>query len=88
MPNKKAGRRRTFKLFKRVVAVNGCPRYVRNRNRITGGGISSSIDESLFMIETIVTDMTGDPGKGAEAAQHLQLRPIQSKAAVRGWRSV
>lgn len=29
------------------------PRYVRDRNRVTGGGISSGLDEALFLIETI-----------------------------------
>lgn len=62
-----------LKLFKKVTVVNGCPRYVRDRNRITGGGISSSIDESLFMVETIVTDMTGDADKGSLASQSVQL---------------
>ena len=61
-----------LKLFKKVIVVNGCPRYVRDRNRITGGGISSSIDESLFMVETIVTDMA-DAQQGAQAAQRVQL---------------
>jgi cyclohexyl-isocyanide hydratase len=61
-----------LKLFRKVRVVNGCPRYVRDRNRITGGGISSSIDESLFMVETIVTDMTG-ARRGAQAAQRVQL---------------
>lgn len=62
-----------LKLFPKVRVVNGCPRYVRDRNRITGGGISSTIDESLFMVETIVTDMTGSAGKGAQASQRSQL---------------
>ena len=62
-----------LKLFKKVIVVNGCPRYVRDRNRITGGGISSSIDESLFMVETIVTGMTGKAEQGAAAAQRVQL---------------
>src|SRR5262249_14809456 len=34
-----------LKLFPNVIVVNGCPRYVRDRNRVTGGGISSTIDE-------------------------------------------
>jgi cyclohexyl-isocyanide hydratase len=62
-----------LKLFEKVLVVNGCPRYVRDRNRFTGGGISSSVDESLFMIQSIVTDMTGDAARGAQAAQHIQL---------------
>lgn len=62
-----------LKQFPNVIVVNGCPRYVRDRNRITGGGISSTVDESLFMVETIVTDMTRSSAKGAEASKHVQL---------------
>ena len=62
-----------LKLFPKVAVVNGCPRYVHDRNRITGGGISSTVDESLFMVETIVTDMTGDAGEGAQASKRVQL---------------
>jgi cyclohexyl-isocyanide hydratase len=62
-----------LKLFKMVQVVNGCPRYVRDRNRITGGGISSTIDEALFMVESVVADMTGDAGKAAEAVRRTQL---------------
>jgi cyclohexyl-isocyanide hydratase len=62
-----------LRLFKKVKVVNGCPRYVRDRNRITGGGISSTIDEALFMLETVVTDITGDAAQGALATKHAQL---------------
>src|SRR4051794_17291554 len=62
-----------LKLFPDVIVVNGCPRYVRDRNRVTGGGISSTIDEALFMVETIVTDLTGDAAKGAQATKSVQL---------------
>src|SRR5207244_4919070 len=62
-----------LKLFKKVKVVNGCPRYVRDRNRITGGGISSTIDQSLFMVETIVTAMTLNAPRGAQAAQRVQF---------------
>jgi cyclohexyl-isocyanide hydratase len=62
-----------LKLFPKVRAVNGCPRYVIDRNRITGGGISSTIDESLFMVETIVKDMTGSASEGEQATKRTQL---------------
>ncbi len=32
-----------LKLFPKVTVVNGFPRYLRDRNRFTGGGISSSV---------------------------------------------
>ena len=62
-----------LKLFPKVKVVNGCPRYVQDRKRITGGGISSTIDEALFMVETIVKDMTGSANKGEQAAKRSQL---------------
>ncbi len=62
-----------LKLFPKVTVVNGCPRYLRDRNRFTGGGISSSIDEALFMVQQVVTDLTGDAAKGDAACQRVQL---------------
>ena len=62
-----------LKLFPEVTVVNGFPRYLRDRNRFTGGGISSSIDEALFMVQQVVTDLTGDPAKGDAACQRVQL---------------
>ena len=62
-----------LKLFPRVTVVNGYPRYLRDRNRFTGGGISSSIDEALFMVQQIVTDLTGDVAKGDAACRRVQL---------------
>lgn len=65
-----------LKLFPQVTVVNGCPRWVKDRNRVTGGGISSSVDQSLFMVQTIVTDLAGGPDaadKAALAAQKAQL---------------
>ena len=65
-----------LKLFPDVTVVNGCPRWVKDRNRVTGGGISSTVDESLFMVQTIVTDLAGGPDaadKAALATQKVQL---------------
>lgn len=62
-----------LKLYTKVTVVNGFPRYLRDRNRFTGGGISSSIDEALFMLQQIVTDATGDAAKGDAACQQAQL---------------
>jgi cyclohexyl-isocyanide hydratase len=62
-----------LRLFPKVKVVNGCPRYVRDRNRITGGGISSAIDEALFMVQILVADLSGDPAKGTAVAHGIQL---------------
>jgi cyclohexyl-isocyanide hydratase len=63
-----------LKLFKNVKVPDGFPRYLRSGNRFTGGGISSTIDEALFMVETIVKDFTNDAAKAALASQQVQLK--------------
>ena len=42
-----------LKQFSKVNVVKGHPRFVVDRNRITGGGISSGLDEALKLIELI-----------------------------------
>ncbi len=51
-------------LFPEVTVVPGFPRYWRDGNRVTGGGISSGLDESLAVIAMLL---------GPEAAMHAQL---------------
>lgn len=43
--------------------VEGFPRFVVDRNRITGGGISSGLDEAFKLVELLA---------GYEAAQAVQ----------------
>lgn len=50
--------------FKEVTVVPDYPRFVRDRNRMTGGGISSGLDESLELIRIIA---------GEAMAQNVQL---------------
>ena len=40
--------------FPEVTMIEGYPRYVKDRNRITGGGISSALDEALFIIQIVM----------------------------------
>ena len=49
--------------FPEVKMVADYPRYVKDGNRITGGGISSGLDEALYIIELIM---------GTEAAISVQ----------------
>ena len=63
----------SLKLFKKVKVADGFPRYLRSGNRFTGGGISSTIDEALYMVEVIVKDFTGDDKKAALASRQVQL---------------
>ncbi|HEV7425782.1 MAG TPA: DJ-1/PfpI family protein [Thermoanaerobaculia bacterium] len=52
-----------LKQFKAVNVANGYPRFVVDRNRVTGGGISSGLDEALKMVELLA---------GYEVAQQVQ----------------
>jgi cyclohexyl-isocyanide hydratase len=52
-----------LKQFPNVKVVEGHPRFVVDRNRITGGGISSGLDEALKLIELL---------GGYEQAQEVQ----------------
>ncbi len=53
--------------FPRIKVADGYPRFVVDRNRVTGGGISSGMDEALELIKHIV-------GKGGEkVAEQVQV---------------
>jgi transcriptional regulator GlxA family with amidase domain len=45
-----------LKLFPKVQVADGYPRYVVDRNRVTGGGISSGLDEGLEMVSLLSGD--------------------------------
>lgn len=47
--------KQSLSLFPGVVLADGFPRYWIDRNRVTGGGVSSGLDESLAVI-TLLTD--------------------------------
>jgi transcriptional regulator GlxA family with amidase domain len=49
--------------FPKVIVAQGNPRFVLDRNRLTGGGISSGLDEALMLIQLL---------KGTVAAQAVQ----------------
>jgi transcriptional regulator GlxA family with amidase domain len=52
-----------FKRFPAIKVAEGYPRFVVDRNRVTGGGISSGLDEALKMVELLA---------GYEVAQQVQ----------------
>lgn len=54
-----------FARFPRITVAEGNPRYCHDRDRLTGGGISSGLDEALRLIE-ILTD--------TETAADVQLQ--------------
>jgi len=49
--------------FPDVIVAEGNPRFVLDRNRLTGGGISSGLDEALMLIQLL---------QGTVAAQKVQ----------------
>jgi transcriptional regulator GlxA family with amidase domain len=50
--------------FKEITVAPNFPRFIRDRNRMTGGGISSGLDESLELIKIIA---------GEQMAENVQL---------------
>jgi cyclohexyl-isocyanide hydratase len=49
--------------FPKVIVAPGHPRFVHDGNRLTGGGISSGLDEALKLIELLA---------GSELARQVQ----------------
>jgi cyclohexyl-isocyanide hydratase len=46
----------TLTSIKGVLVVNGYPRWVHDRNRITGGGVSSSLDTAIYLVSVLTND--------------------------------
>lgn len=42
----------------KILVVNGWPRWVHDRNRMTGGGISSSLDATIYLISLLTDEQT------------------------------
>lgn len=53
-----------FEAFPEIKVAPGYPRFVVDRNRVTGGGISSGLDEALKLVELIA---------GTEIAEQVQV---------------
>jgi cyclohexyl-isocyanide hydratase len=69
-----------LKNYDKVTVVDGLPRFCRDRNRLTGGGISSGLDESLELVRLL---------RGDTAAQDVQRTmqyypdpPVQSAVQI------
>lgn len=77
--------------FKKIKVARGYPRYVVNKNKatgqyvITGGGISSGLDEALKLVELITDEVLGgksgiDVAKGVQlTTQYLPKPPFKVK---------
>jgi transcriptional regulator GlxA family with amidase domain len=66
-----------LKQFPNVKVVEGHPRFVLDRNRLTGGGISSGLDEALKLIELI-----GGTDQAQSVQQNTQYYPDPPVASV------
>jgi transcriptional regulator GlxA family with amidase domain len=44
-------------LFPNIRVANGFPRYVVDRNRVTGGGVSAGLDEGLQLVSLLAGDI-------------------------------
>lgn len=61
--------------FEAIEVVPGHPRFVESGNRLTGGGISSGLDEALRLIE-ILTDTATATGVQV-LTQYFPVPPVQ-----------
>ncbi|MBO6606323.1 DJ-1/PfpI family protein [Psychroserpens sp.] len=65
-----------FANYPKVNVVPGNPRYIKSGNRVTGGGISSGMDEALFLIELIAG--TNSAIKVQQTMQYYPRPPVMS----------
>lgn len=63
--------------YPKVKVVPGTPRYVWDRNRLTGGGISSGLDESLALIERVFGTATAQSVQ--QTTQYYPRPPVDSE---------
>lgn len=62
--------------YPKVTIADGHPRFVVDRNRLTGGGISSGLDESLKLIELL--SGTAKAESVQQTAQYYPDPPVSS----------
>jgi transcriptional regulator GlxA family with amidase domain len=65
-----------LKEFPQVKVVEGYPRFVVDRNRITGGGISSGLDEALKLVELLSSYQVAQSVQ--QATQYYPCPPVAS----------
>jgi transcriptional regulator GlxA family with amidase domain len=65
-----------LKQFPKVTVVPGHPRFVVDGNRITGGGISSGLDEALGLIEILTTREIAQSVQ--QSTQYYPMPPVHS----------
>jgi transcriptional regulator GlxA family with amidase domain len=65
-----------FANYPEVTVVDGHPRYIKSGNRVTGGGISSGLDEAFYLIELIAG--TASAIKVQRTMQYYPEPPVKS----------
>jgi len=65
-----------LKQFPGVKIAEGTPRFVHDRNRLTGGGISSGLDEALKLIELLTDTATAIDVQ--QTTQYYPAPPVAS----------
>ena len=65
-----------FGKYPKVTVVDGHPRYVKSGNRVTGGGISSGLDEAIYLVELIAG--TASAVKVQRTMQYYPDPPVKS----------
>ena len=67
------GYKSVLKLFPNVIVADGYPRFVIDANRITGGGISSGLDEAMAIVSVLVGN---DAAKRGQLIMQYAPQPI------------
>jgi transcriptional regulator GlxA family with amidase domain len=62
--------------FPAVKVAEGTPRFVHDRNRLTGGGISAGLDEALMLIELLTDRRTAETVQ--QQTQYYPQPPVSS----------
>jgi cyclohexyl-isocyanide hydratase len=65
-----------LKGFSKVTVIDGLPRFCVSRNRLTGGGISSGLDEALKLIELMAG--TAAAGDVQQTTQYFPDPPVSN----------
>jgi transcriptional regulator GlxA family with amidase domain len=63
--------------YPKVTVADGHPRFVLDRNRLTGGGISSGLDEGLKLIELLTDTATAESVQ--KTTQYYPDPPVSSE---------
>ena len=67
------GYKSVLKLFPHVIVADGYPRFIIDANRITGGGISSGLDEAMAIVSIL---MGNDAAKRGQLIMQYAPQPI------------